>query len=115
MATAAVIGGAASAAGHAVDRRMDRKDAAKQQDAYAQQAAVDNQAQIEQMQAQMEAMQAQQAYAAMQAQQAAPPPPPPPAAGGDDLMAKLQQLTQLKQAGALTDEEFAAAKAKLLA
>jgi hypothetical protein len=115
MATAAVIGGAASAAGHAVDRRMDRKDAERQQEAYAQQAAVDNQAQIQAMQDQMAQMQAQQAYAAMQAQQAAPPPAPAPAAGGDDLMAKLQQLTQLKQAGALTDEEFAAAKAKLLA
>jgi hypothetical protein len=52
----------------------------------------------------------------------APPPagtaPPPagtaPAAGGPDLMAQLQQLQQLKEAGALTDEEFAAAKAKLL-
>jgi hypothetical protein len=30
-------------------------------------------------------------------------------------MAQLNQLVQLHQAGALTDEEFAAAKAKLLA
>jgi Short C-terminal domain len=37
-----------------------------------------------------------------------------PAAGGPDLMAQLQQLQQLKEAGALTDEEFAAANAKLL-
>lgn len=29
-------------------------------------------------------------------------------------MAQLQQLTELKSAGALTDAEFAAAKAKLL-
>ena len=36
-------------------------------------------------------------------------------AGGPDLMAQLQQLAKLKEAGALTDEEYAAAKAKLLA
>ena len=115
IATAAVAGAAAGAAARGVDRRMARRDARHQQEDYAQQAAIDNQAQLEEMQAQMAEMQAQQAYAAMQAQQAAPPPAPAPAAGGDDLMAKLQQLTQLKQAGALTDEEFAAAKAKLLA
>ena len=32
-----------------------------------------------------------------------------------DLTAELQKLASLKQAGVLTDEEFAAAKAKLLA
>jgi hypothetical protein len=30
------------------------------------------------------------------------------------MMAQLQQLQQLNQAGVLSDEEFAAAKAKLL-
>jgi len=35
-------------------------------------------------------------------------------AGGSDMMAQLQQLTQLKEAGALTEAEFTAAKAKLL-
>lgn len=43
------------------------------------------------------------------AQQAAP------AAPAVDLTAELQKLASLKQAGVLTDEEFAAAKAKLLA
>ena len=43
------------------------------------------------------------------AQQAAP------AAPAMDLTAELQKLASLKQAGVLTDEEFAAAKAKLLA
>jgi hypothetical protein len=33
----------------------------------------------------------------------------------DDLTAKLQQLADLHNSGVLTDEEFAAAKAKLLA
>ena len=43
------------------------------------------------------------------AQQAAP------AAPAVDLTAELQKLASLKQAGVLSDEEFAAAKAKLLA
>jgi hypothetical protein len=113
MATAAVIGGSAAAAGHAVDRRMDRKDAQKQQAADAQYAAVQSQADVEAMQAQMAEMQAQQAQMAMQAQMAAAAPPP--AAAAPDLMSQLQQLAKLKEAGALTDEEYAAAKAKLLA
>jgi hypothetical protein len=37
-----------------------------------------------------------------------------PAAAGSDLTAQLQQLAQLHAAGVLNDEEFAAAKAKLL-
>jgi hypothetical protein len=36
------------------------------------------------------------------------------AASPPDLTAKLQQLAELKSAGVLSDEEFAAAKAKLL-
>jgi Short C-terminal domain len=35
--------------------------------------------------------------------------------GADDLMAKLVRLGEMKTAGLLTDEEFAAAKAELLA
>ncbi len=46
---------------------------------------------------------------------AAPPPPPPEAeSGGGDLVGELQNLSQLHNAGVLSDEEFAAAKAKLL-
>ena len=52
---------------------------------------------------------AQQA-AAQQAAQQAPPAP----AGGSDLTSKLKELAELKSAGVLSDEEFAAAKAKLL-
>ena len=37
-----------------------------------------------------------------------------PAAPATDLTAELQKLASLKQAGILTDEEFSAAKAKLL-
>jgi hypothetical protein len=43
----------------------------------------------------------------------APAPPPAPAAGGDTI-SQLTQLAELHGAGALTDEEFAAAKAQVL-
>ena len=45
-----------------------------------------------------------------QPQQAAPSAPPPP-----DPIQQLKELGQLHQQGVLTDEEFAAQKAKLLA
>jgi hypothetical protein len=41
-------------------------------------------------------------------------PPPPAAAPEDDTNAQLQNLAQLHAQGVLTDEEFAAAKAKAL-
>lgn len=53
------------------------------------------------------------AEAYRQQQQAAPPAAAP--AGGDDMIAKLNQLGQLHASGVLSDDEFAAAKAKLLA
>ncbi len=50
-----------------------------------------------------------------QAQPAAPEAAPAaPAEPEDDDMAKLQQLAQLHSQGVLSDEEFAAAKAKIL-
>ena len=47
-----------------------------------------------------------------QAQQAAPPPAAEPQQ--DEQIAKLQELAQLNKQGVLSDEEFAAAKAKVL-
>jgi Short C-terminal domain len=49
-------------------------------------------------------------------QAAAPPPPPPaaPAAPAPDPIAQLKELAALKEQGILTDEEFAAQKAKIL-
>ena len=41
-------------------------------------------------------------------------PPPPAAAPEDDASAQLQNLAQLHTQGVLTDEEFAASKAKIL-
>ncbi len=58
-----------------------------------------------------------QLEAEQQVQQAPPPPPPPaaaPAPAGDDTMEKLEKLATMHGSGALTDEEYAAAKAKLL-
>jgi len=58
----------------------------------------------------------EQAQAAYAQTQAAPPqaaPAPAPAASGDST-AELERLAKLHESGALTDEEFAAAKSKLL-
>jgi len=52
-----------------------------------------------------------------QQQQAPPPQAPPPQAApaaGPSMGDQLQQLAALHQQGVLTDDEFAAAKAKLL-
>jgi hypothetical protein len=60
------------------------------------------------------------AYDEMQAEAMQPPPPPAPppapaaAPAGGDTVAQLKELADLRAAGALTDEEFAQAKAKLL-
>jgi Short C-terminal domain len=60
----------------------------------------------------------QQAEQQPQPAPSAPPPSAPaanaPSAGGEDRLAQLQQLGELKQQGILTDEEFAAEKARIL-
>ena len=43
-----------------------------------------------------------------------PAPAPPPPAGGGELADQLTRLADLRSAGLLTDDEFAAAKARLL-
>ena len=61
-----------------------------------------------------------QAAAAPPPPEAAPAAPPPPsaepaaAAAADDTLAQLEKLGELKAAGVLTEEEFAAQKAKIL-
>jgi hypothetical protein len=47
-------------------------------------------------------------------QQAPAPAPAPAAAPGADPIQQLKELAELKQQGILTDEEFAAQKAKIL-
>jgi hypothetical protein len=93
MARTAVVAGTATAVSNRVSRRQANRWAGKDQQA-------------------AEA----QAY---EEQQAAPPPPPPqpaaPAAPAqDDMLDQLQKLGELKAAGVLTEEEFAAQKAKIL-
>lgn len=52
---------------------------------------------------------------AQQAQQAPPPAAPAAPAGGESMLDQLKELGALKEQGILTEEEFAAQKAKLLA
>jgi type II secretory pathway component PulL len=47
-------------------------------------------------------------------QQAAAQAPPPPAPATEDTIAKLKELAELKDAGVLTEAEFAVQKAKIL-
>jgi len=47
-------------------------------------------------------------------QYAEPQPPPPAAAPSSDPVERLTELAELRDRGVLTDEEFAAAKAKVL-
>jgi hypothetical protein len=102
----AVIAGTAGAVRHAQDQHWANQEAQQQQgynQAY-QQGAYD----------------AQQQYAQQQPQYAPPPQqyaplPQPQAPAQSDLTAKLQELAQLHSSGVLTDEEFSAAKQKLLA
>lgn len=99
MATTAVIAGTASAVSGAVHGSQQKKAmAAQQQSAQTQQ--------VQELQQQVSELQAQQ-------QPAAAPAPAPAAA--PDLITRLNQLAELKASGVLSDEEFAAAKAKLLA
>jgi len=112
-ATTAVVAGTATAVSKGVSSSMDKAAMSKQQQAeqqqVAQNAADQAQAELEQMKAQLAAMQAQQLQADQaQATTAAAPSAQP------DLIMQLQQLTQLKQSGALSEDEFQAAKAKLL-
>ena len=63
------------------------------------------------------AMNTAQAQAAPPPQQYAPPPPQPQpvaAPSNEDVVSQLERLGALKAQGLLTEEEFAAQKAKLL-
>ncbi|MEV0332216.1 SHOCT domain-containing protein [Nocardia sp. NPDC050717] len=100
MARTAVVAGTATATSNAINNRAARRSA--EQQAYGEQQAAAQAAQ-------------QQAYAQQAAaQQQAYAPPPPPQAEPVDMVGKLKQLSELHSAGALSDAEFAAAKAQLL-
>jgi hypothetical protein len=86
VARTAVIAGTATATSNAVNRRSMRN---QQQEA--------------------------EATAYEQQQYAAPAPPPPPAPPAENSLGdQLTKLAQLHSQGALTDEEFQAAKRQLL-
>jgi uncharacterized protein HemX len=85
-----------------------------QQQKYAQQNAAAQQQQDMAYRQGVADAQAQQQQYAPPPPQYAPAPAPAPAAAGSDLTAQLEKLAQLHTAGVLSDEEFAAGKAKLL-
>jgi hypothetical protein len=93
MGRTAVVAGTATAVSNRVSRRQYNRWS--------------NQAEQEEQQ-QYEAQQQQQP----QYQQA--PAPAPAAPAQDDTIEQIKKLAELKAQGILTDEEFAAAKAKLL-
>jgi len=93
VARTAVIAGTATAVSGRVQRRQAERFAGRDAQIYAER---------------------EQAYA--QQQPAPPSPAPAPSAAGEsDTIAQLKQLAELKAQGILTDEEFAAEKAKILA
>ncbi|MEP6561919.1 MAG: SHOCT domain-containing protein [Nakamurella sp.] len=100
VARTAVVAGTASATAGAVNRHQEQKQAEKQ--AYADQPAAEQQPQP------------QPVYQAPPPQYQQPEPAAAPAPAGDDLVSKINQLAQLKDSGVLSEEEFSAAKGKLL-
>lgn len=109
VARTAVVAGTASAVAGNVHHRQQQKwegqQAEQQAQVDAQYAAQQEQDQVAQMQQQLNQLQAQQVTAASG---------PPAGGGGGDLVAELSKLGDLKAAGILSEEEFQAAKARLL-
>jgi hypothetical protein len=91
MARTAVVAGTATA----VSNRVSRRQATKWQQ-------------------KADAEAAEQQQAPPQDEQAPPPAPEPAAADSSSLADELQKLATLKEQGILSDDEFAAAKNKLL-
>lgn len=94
MARTAVVAGTATAVSNRVSRRQANRWAAQEQPQQPQQPAYQEPP--------------PPAYAP-------PPPAPPPAADAPDMLEQLQKLGELRAAGVLTEAEFAAQKAKILA
>jgi hypothetical protein len=91
MARTAVVAGTATAVSNRVSRRQAGRWAAQ------------------------DAAQAPQDYGQPAYSSPPPPPTPPPAAQGDDMITQLEKLGRLHADGILTDAEFEAQKARLLA
>jgi len=91
MARTAVVAGTATAVSNRVSRRQARRWGAEPGGAYGEQPQY------------AEPQYAEPQYAA-----------PPPAAEEEDPIAQLRELAKLRDDGILTEEEFAAQKAKIL-
>jgi hypothetical protein len=107
VARTAAIAGTATAVSGRVQRRQAEKFATRDANIYAEREAAYEQTQPAPQQAPQQVV------------YAAPPPAPAPApapaaAGGSDIADQIKQLADLKAQGILTDEEFAAGKAKIL-
>ena len=114
MARTAVVAGTATAVAGGVSRHASQREAQQQQqlaEAQQQQEAAQQQAMVDQAAAQASA----QTAAQFQATQAAAAPTAAPEASSADRMAKIKELGEMKSQGLLTEEEFAAEKAKILA
>ena len=103
VARTAVVAGTATATAGAVNRHQQKKVAEKEADAD-QQAA---ESAPPPQQQQQPVYQPQPVYQA-------PPPPAPQAPAEEDMVGKITELAKLRDAGVLSEEEFSAAKAKLL-
>jgi hypothetical protein len=101
MARTAVVAGTATAVSNRVSRRQANRWARQDQSTYADPYYGEQQY-------------VQQQYVQPQYAQPAPPPPAPPPAPAPDVFETLRQLGQLHDQGILTDEEFAAQKARIL-
>jgi len=86
VARTAVVAGTATAVSNRVSRRQANRWSSQEEQQYAQ-----------------------------QQQYAAPAPAEPPPAAAPDVVTQLKQLAELKDQGILTEAEFDAQKAKLLA
>jgi transcription initiation factor TFIID subunit TAF12 len=95
VARTAVVAGTATAVSNRVSRRQANRWS-------------------QQSEAQYYEQQPQQAQYYQQPQYA-PPPEPAPAAAASDPIAQLRELAELRNQGVLTDAEFEAQKAKILA
>ena len=103
IARTAVVAGTATAVSNRVSRRQGNRWAEKDQQA---QDAADADAYRQQQDDQQQGSPPQQGYA--------PPPQQAAAPSQEDTISQLQKLGELKAAGVLTEEEFAAQKAKVL-
>ena len=95
VARTAVVAGTATAVSNRVSRRQANRWAAQEDQQYAQQQYAEPQ------------------YAQPQAYQQ--PAPAPAAAPATDVVSQLKELAELRNQGILTEEEFSAQKAKILA